>query len=239
MSERAEGAGPLDEVDRRILQILERDAQTDPRQIAIMLEITPEDVAARIANAEAVGAIVRRKVVVNWEQAGEPFVLALIEVKVTPQRETGFDAIAERIYRYPEARSVYLVSGEHDLRVLVQGGTMKEVAFFVAKKLATIDRVQSTATYFLLNDGQDFLGSHTTPAEWWSGWEVNLGEATGPREVLGTLYRRHFSGGVVYTVAPGGSTPASDQTGPHVLKQIRHNDIWMLKQLQCAVRPEP
>ena len=156
---------PLDDLDRRILQILERDAQTDPRQIAIMLALTEEEVAARVANAEAGGAIVRRKVVVNWEQAGEAFVLALIEVKVTPQRETGFDAIAERIYRFPEARSVYLVSGTYDLAVQVQGRSMQEVANFVASKLAPLEGVQSTVTHFMLRrykeDG-DVLVTHET-----------------------------------------------------------------------------
>jgi DNA-binding Lrp family transcriptional regulator len=164
-SDRAPVPRPLDELDRRILQVLERDAQTDPRQIAIMLDLTPENVGERIANAEANGAIVRRKVVVNWEQAGEPFVLALIEVKVTPQRETGFDAIAERIYRFPEARSVYLVSGTYDLAVHVVGRTMQDVATFVAEKLAPLDGVQSTVTHFMLRrykeDGDILVGHET------------------------------------------------------------------------------
>ena len=155
----------LDDLDRRILRVLERDAQTDARQIGIMLDLSAEDVAARIANAEAAGAIVRRKVVVNWEQAGEPFVLALIEVKVTPQRETGFDAIAERIYRYPECRSVYLVSGTYDLAVHVVGRTMQDVATFVAEKLAPLDGVQSTVTHFMLRrykeDGDILVGHET------------------------------------------------------------------------------
>lgn len=159
----AEKLRALDDLDRRILRILERDAQTDPRQIAIMLELTPEDVSARVANAEAVGAIVRRKVVVNWEQASEPYVLALIEVKITPQRETGFDAVAERIYRFPESRSVYLVSGTYDLAVQVVGRTMQDVATFVAEKLAPLDGVQSTVTHFMLRrykeDG-DILVDH-------------------------------------------------------------------------------
>jgi len=168
MSKQAKGdpaPRPLDELDRRILQVLERDAETDPRQIGIMLDLPPADVTARIANAQAGGAIVRRKVVVNWERTGEPFVLALIEVKVTPQRETGFDAIAERIYRYPEARSVYLVSGTYDLAVHVVGRTMQDVAMFVAQKLAPLDGVQSTVTHFLLRrykeDGDVLVGHET------------------------------------------------------------------------------
>jgi DNA-binding Lrp family transcriptional regulator len=88
--------------------------------------------------------------VVHWDKAGEERVFAFIDVKVTPTRGFGFDDVAERIYRFPEVTAVYLVSGDHDLRVMVQGSTMQEVANFVYDKLATIDRVQSTATHFVL-----------------------------------------------------------------------------------------
>jgi DNA-binding Lrp family transcriptional regulator len=156
---------PLDATDHKLLRILERDARTEPQQIAIMLGLTVEEVERRIAQAEAAGALLRHKAVVNWERAGDPFVLALIEVKVSPQRETGFDAIAERIYRFPEARSVYLVSGTYDLAVQVSGRSMQEVASFVASKLAPLDGVQSTVTHFMLRrykeDG-DVLVSHET-----------------------------------------------------------------------------
>jgi DNA-binding Lrp family transcriptional regulator len=87
---------------------------------------------------------------VDWERAGEELVSAFIDVSVMPERGTGFDEIAERIYRYPEVRSVYLVSGGYDLRVIVEGTSIKEVANFVAEKLATIDRVTATNTHFLL-----------------------------------------------------------------------------------------
>jgi DNA-binding Lrp family transcriptional regulator len=156
---------PVDEVTRRILRILERDGRTDPRQIALMLDLTQEEVEARIAAAETEDVLVRTKAVVNWEKAGEQYVLALIEVKVAPQRETGFDAIAERIYRYPEARSVYLVSGTYDLAVQVVGRTMQDVAMFVAQKLAPLDGVQSTVTHFMLRrykeDGDVLVGHET------------------------------------------------------------------------------
>jgi DNA-binding Lrp family transcriptional regulator len=155
----------LDPTSHKILRILERDARTDPKQIAVMLGLTDEEVEQRIGQAEAVGALLRHKAVVNWERAGDPFVLALIEVKVSPQRETGFDAIAERIYRFPEARSVYLVSGTYDLAVQVQGRSMQEVANFVASKLAPLEGVQSTVTHFMLRrykeDG-DVLVTHET-----------------------------------------------------------------------------
>ena len=87
---------------------------------------------------------------INWEKTGIDLVEALIEVQVTPEREFGFDAIAERIYRFPEVRSVFLMSGGFDLAVLVWGKSMRDVANFVATKLATIEHVQSTATHFLL-----------------------------------------------------------------------------------------
>ncbi len=88
--------------------------------------------------------------VINWEKVGEETVTAMIEVKVAPEREVGFNSIAERIYRFPEVRSVYLMSGSYDLSVVVEGKTMKEVARFVSHKLSTIDRVQSTVTHFIL-----------------------------------------------------------------------------------------
>lgn len=164
MSE-AEPTALFDETTRRILRILERDGRTEPEQIAIMLGLPVEEVTRRIGEAEMAGVIVRHKAVVNWELVGEPVVLALIEVKVTPQRETGFDAIAERIYRFPEARTVYLVSGTYDLAVQVVGRTMRDVATFVAQKLAPLDGVQSTVTHFLLRrykeDGDILVGHET------------------------------------------------------------------------------
>jgi DNA-binding Lrp family transcriptional regulator len=101
-----------------------------------------------------------------WEKTGKEEVMALIEVKLQPQRGVGFDAIAERIFRFPEARTVYLVSGAYDLLVLVTGKTMHEVASFVSEKLATIESVQGTSTHFLLKrykeDGE-IIEAHDKP----------------------------------------------------------------------------
>lgn len=133
-----------------ILKILEMDARTHPAQIATMTGRSEEEVRNEIASLEEQGIIRRYKTVVNWQKAGRELVYAFIDVKVTPSRGVGFDDVAERIYSYPEVASVYLVSGEFDLRVVVAGNTMQEVAFFVAEKLATIDRVQSTITHFVL-----------------------------------------------------------------------------------------
>jgi DNA-binding Lrp family transcriptional regulator len=111
---------------------------------------SPDEVTAIIEQCEQKGIIRRYKTVVDWEKLGGEPVMAFIDVKVSPERGVGFDDVAERIYRFPEVRAVYLVSGVHDLRVQVSGKSMKEVAFFVAEKLATIDRVMETITHFLL-----------------------------------------------------------------------------------------
>lgn len=133
-----------------ILRILDEDARLSPEEIASMTGKSAEEVRAIIEDCEQKGIIRRYKTVVEWEKLGEEPVIAFIDVKVSPERGVGFDDVAERIYRFPEVRAVYLVSGSHDLRVQVTGKSLKEVAFFVAEKLATIDRVQSTNTHFLL-----------------------------------------------------------------------------------------
>jgi DNA-binding Lrp family transcriptional regulator len=135
---------------KEVFEILEKDARTTPQQIATMTGISLAKVKKAIKKAEEDAAIVRYKAIINWEKLEEEQVRALIEVKIQPQREVGFDALAERIYRFPEARSVYLVSGAYDLAVLVMGRTMHEVADFVAQKLAPLEGVQSTVTHFLL-----------------------------------------------------------------------------------------
>jgi len=118
-------------------------------------------VTKQIAEWEKAGVIRRYKTVIDWERAGDERVAAFIDVSVTPERGTGFDDIAARLYRFPEVRSVFLVSGGHDLRVIVEGSNIREVANFVAEKLATVDRVTATNTHFLLKrykeDGDIFV----------------------------------------------------------------------------------
>jgi len=133
-----------------ILKILENDARTTPKQISTMTSIPPNEVAKLIKQAEKDRTILKYKTIINWDKVGEEQVSALIEVKVAPQRDVGFDAVAERIYRFPQARSVYLLSGTYDLLVLVTGKTMHEVADFVSQKLAPIEQVQGTVTHFML-----------------------------------------------------------------------------------------
>lgn len=133
-----------------ILTILEGDARTSVETIARMTGLSEKDVRERVADYEQRGVIKHYKTVVDWEKAGVERVLAFIDVKVTPARDVGFDDIAEHIYRYPEVHSVWLVSGEYDMRVVVEGRNVPDVGLFVAQKLSTIDRVQATSTHFLL-----------------------------------------------------------------------------------------
>jgi DNA-binding Lrp family transcriptional regulator len=135
---------------KKILKILEGDARTTPKQIATMTGTPQSEVEKLIKQAEKEHTILKYKTIINWEKAGEEQVSALIEVKIAPQRDVGFDAVAERIYRFPQTRSVYLLSGTYDLLVLVSGKTMHEVADFVSQKLAPIEEVQGTVTHFLL-----------------------------------------------------------------------------------------
>ncbi len=133
-----------------IFRILEQDARKTPEQIATMTGIPLAQVEETIKKAESDRTILKYRTMVNWGKLGEEQVWALAEVKVSPQRDVGFDAIAERIYRFPEARTVYLISGTYDLAVFVVGKTMNEVAGFVSEKLAPIEGVQGTVTHFLL-----------------------------------------------------------------------------------------
>lgn len=135
---------------KEILKILEEDPRLSVEEIASMTGKSPDKVKSIVAEYERKGIIRGYKTVIDWDKVGEEPVMAFIDVKVSPKRGVGFDDIAERIYRFPEVRAVYLVSGMHDLRVQVSGKSMKEVAFFVAEKLATIDRVESTITHFML-----------------------------------------------------------------------------------------
>jgi DNA-binding Lrp family transcriptional regulator len=146
-----------------IFKILEEDGRKTPEQIATMTGLSVAAVKKAIKQAEANRTILKYKAVINWDKlAGDEEVQALVEVKVTPQRDVGFDAIAERIYRFPEARTVYLLSGTYELLVVVTGKSMHEVAGFTSNRLATIEGVQGTVTHFLLKrykeDGEILSG---------------------------------------------------------------------------------
>lgn len=145
-----------------LLKILEKNARISLKELSTMVGASEEEVEKKIKKYEKEGIIRKYKTVINWEKAGVESVFALIDVKVTPVRDKGYDAVAERIMRFPEVRALYLVSGAYDLSVLVEGRTMKEVASFVAEKLAPLEQVQGTVTHFILKrykeDGDILFG---------------------------------------------------------------------------------
>lgn len=135
---------------RSVLEVLESNARLAPAEIAGMLGLEAGEVERLIREMEEKRVIIKYHTLVNWEKFGDEKVSALIEVRVAPQREVGFDAVAERIYRYPEVKTVRLMSGAYDLVVLVEGTSLKEVALFVATKLSALEDVLSTTTHFVL-----------------------------------------------------------------------------------------
>ncbi|MGI5823885.1 MAG: Lrp/AsnC family transcriptional regulator [Dethiobacteria bacterium] len=141
----------MDDLKTRLLQVLEQNHKIGADTLATMFNITEEKVKETVRELEEEKIILGYVTLIDWEKTGNNNnVIAIIDVKVTPQRDVGFDMIAERICRFPEVKSVYLMSGGYDLSVVIEGASMKKVAFFVAEKLATLENVQSTATHFLL-----------------------------------------------------------------------------------------
>ena len=140
----------MEALHQHILEILLENAQTTAAQMAVMLNAPEADVQAALDWLRAEGILMGSHALINWDKTDAQQVTALIEVKVSPQREQGFDAIASSIYQYPEVRTVYLMSGTYDLAVYVEGRTLQDVAFFVSEKLASLDAVLSTATHFML-----------------------------------------------------------------------------------------
>ena len=145
-----------------LLQLLQQDCRQPLEQLATMTGASIETVAQTIEDMEKSGVILRYSPIINWDKTDRERVEAMIEVRVTPQREQGFDAIAKRIYRFDEVKSVYLMSGAYDLLLLVEAHTLKELAFFVSTKLSTLETVTGTATHFVLkrykSDGVIFEG---------------------------------------------------------------------------------
>jgi DNA-binding Lrp family transcriptional regulator len=133
-----------------ILTILARDARTTPETIATLTGRAVEEVRAAIADYERRGIIKHYKTVIDWDQAGVERVFAFIDVQVVPAREVGFDGVADRLSRYPEVHSVWLISGGNDLRIVVEAADVREVGRFVAEKLSTIEGITGTNTHFLL-----------------------------------------------------------------------------------------
>lgn len=134
-----------------ILNILDKEKGNVSRaKIAQMLGMEEKEVADKIEKMEKKNVIVGYKTIVNWDKTDKDVVVALIDLRITPQRGEGFDKVAERIYKYPQVKSLYLMSGAYDLSVTIEGKSMKEVALFVAQKLAPMDSIISTATHFVL-----------------------------------------------------------------------------------------
>lgn len=138
-----------------LLSIIEKNSRIDFKELAVLLGAKEEDVLEEITKLEKEGIICAYHTLINWEKTSIEKVSALIEVKVTPQRGQGFDRIAERIYNYPEVKSVYLISGGYDLLVTLEEKSLKEIANFVSDKLSTLDSVLSTATHFILKKYKD------------------------------------------------------------------------------------
>jgi len=137
---------------KEILEILEKDARTTPEEIGKLLEISPKAVRNEIKKLEKDGVILRYKAIINKEMVRDEHadVRALIEVRLTPQKNVGFDRLAERIYQFPEVASCYLMSGTYDLLVVVEGKSIHTVSSFVSEKLAPMENVRGTVTHFIL-----------------------------------------------------------------------------------------
>lgn len=138
-----------------ILSLLENDSRLSAEAIARMLDKETGDIKKIIEDCENNGVILGYKTMIDWDKTDKEYVSALIELKITPQQNRGYDHVAEMIYNYPEVESLYLMSGRFDLAVLIEGKTMREVAFFVAEKLATLEDVTSTSTHFVLRKYKD------------------------------------------------------------------------------------
>jgi len=137
-------------ISKEILDKLEQDCRISPENLALMLDKEEGEIKDVIENLERERVIIGYKAVIDWDKTGDDHVTALIELKVAPQRDRGFDKIAEKIYNYEEVQTVYLMSGGFDIAVILEGKTMREVAYFVAEKIAVMDGIIATATHFVL-----------------------------------------------------------------------------------------
>ncbi|MFZ3101880.1 MAG: Lrp/AsnC family transcriptional regulator [Desulfitobacteriaceae bacterium] len=153
--------------DRQLLNLVSQDCRLSPQELSIQTGLAVEYITERIKLWEREKVIVQYHPYINWERTGEPQVAALIEVKVLPQRGFGFDKVAKRLQKFPEIKTVYLMSGGYDLALIIEGKSMQEVALFVAEKLATLEHIQSTATHFVLRrykqDGVELMGQEEVP----------------------------------------------------------------------------
>ena len=157
----------MQNLQMQLLEILREDCRLPLEQMAVMTGSTVKEVADAIEDMEKRHIILRYAPIINWDLTHRERVEAMIEVRVTPQRDMGFDAVAKRIYKFDEVKSVYLMSGAYDLLLLVEAPTLKELAFFVSEKLSTLEMVTGTATHFVLkrykSEGVIFEGERPDP----------------------------------------------------------------------------
>ena len=137
-------------LETQVLDLLREDCRLPLEKLAVMLGVSTEEVAETIDSLERRRVILHYAPTINWDLTDRERVEAMIQVSVTPQRDMGFDAVARRIYRFEEVKSVYLMSGGYDLQLVIKGQTFQEIALFVAKRLSPLDDVLSTATHFVL-----------------------------------------------------------------------------------------
>ena len=140
----------MTDLEKKIVQLLKSDSRYTHAEIARLLGAEEAEVSATVAALEERGVIVKYTAIINTEKTGEDYIDALIEVKVTPQARSGFDAIAEEIYKFPEVKAVYLVSGTYDLAITLESKTARDVSLFVSERLSTIDCVIGTTTHFIM-----------------------------------------------------------------------------------------
>lgn len=157
----------LSEEDRRLLYVLSQDCRLTPEELSIQTGLSPDYINKKIEQWEKDKVIVKYSMIVNYEQLEEDKVTALIDLKVLPQRGQGYDKIAQRFQKFPEIKSVYLMSGDYDLCLVVEGKNMHEIAQFVSDKLSPLDLIETTATRFILRrykqDGVSFQGEEERP----------------------------------------------------------------------------
>lgn len=134
----------------KVLRFLEENSRLTFKELAAMCDKEQGDIKALIDSYEQSGVILGYKTIIDWDKAGKEYVDALIEIKVVPQRDYGFDEIAEKISKYSEVKSVYLMSGGFDIAIILEGRTIRDIALFVAEKISVMDAVTSTSTHFVL-----------------------------------------------------------------------------------------
>lgn len=151
----------MDEKDLLLLRLLEENSRLSPDELGILAELSPDDVASRVTALEEGKIIKSYTTVIDWERAANGGVAAIIELKVNPERDFGYDRIAGRLANFREVRSLRLITGVYDLQLLVTGNTMQEVARFVSEYIAPMDRIRETATHIIMKtykeNGQNFF----------------------------------------------------------------------------------